>query len=307
KAALFRGSESDTFLIHYIKYIHEHISLYVLSLSKKDDGMSMWNYYGQGGIELEFSADDLVNSLKKTFNSKNEFLAEAPVIYADSNVNVEEMNVPEFSKFMLKNKDSDNIFDEHYDFIKNKAYDWETKVYKFQKLDDFIKYYIKSYITTLNYLINYGQINENMSEEGIFDKVFDNVSKLNNYYYWKHDLSLYMLVLSALIKSDTYEHEKEYRIVYFEYNINSNKTKKEEYCIKHISSGDFIYPYITFKSDTTDDNLLKNSLKKITISPATKNLPINDEIYKNTLKRYIRSKKFNEDVEVCYSQHFIRW
>lgn len=70
-------------------------------------------------------------------------------------------------------------------------------------------------------------------------------------------------------------------------------------------SGDFVCPYVTFKNETND--LLQNSLKKITISPVTRNLPINNEIYLETLKKYILSKGFNEAVEVQYSQHSIRW
>ena len=297
--------EKECDLVHYINYIHKHISLYVMSLTKIDDGMNMWNYYGQGGMELNFSIDNFINSLKKTLSSEKEFLAEAHVIYANSDFDIEKMEVPTFSEFVLKNKESDSIFEDHRSFIKGLSHYDATQLYDTNKLDEFIKTYMKSYITTLDYLIGQRAINDSMSREEIFDKVFNNVSKLNNFLYWKHDLSLYMLVLSALIKSDTYEYEDEHRIVYFEYNTNSNKTKKEEYCIKHIMSGDFVCPYVTFKNETND--LLQNSLKKITISPVTRNLPINNEIYLETLKKYILSQGFNEAVEVQYSQHSIRW
>ncbi|MCD7763524.1 MAG: hypothetical protein LUI14_10090 [Lachnospiraceae bacterium] len=295
-------------LIQYIQYIHKHISLYVLSLSEIDDGMNMWNYYGKGGFELHFSAEDLVSSLKETLSPENEFLVEVPVIYAKSDTKVEEMAVPAFSEFILKSKDSDNVFEDHSAFIKTKSNNGEAELYKTKKLNVFTKTYIRSYITTLDYLLKHGQISKEMSKEDIFKNVFHNVSKLNDYLYWKHDLSLYMLVLSALIKSDTYKYEEEYRIVYFNYNINPDKTEKkkeEEYYIKHISSGDIICPYITFKNDSTD-NLLKNSLKKITVSPSAKYSPISEEIYQETLKKYIISKGFN-DIEVSYSQHFNRW
>ena len=61
--------ENGCDLIHYIKYIHKHISLYVMSLTQIDDGMNMWNYYGQGGMELNFSIESLIESLQKTFIS----------------------------------------------------------------------------------------------------------------------------------------------------------------------------------------------------------------------------------------------
>lgn len=293
-------------LIHYIKYIHKHISLYVMSLTQIDDGMNMWNYYGQGGMELKFSIESLIESLQKTFISEKEFLAEAHVIYANSEFDVEKINVPAFADFTLINKESNNIFEDHRSFIKEKSYYDADQLYSTTRLDQFINTYMKSYITTLEYLLQQKEISDGMPSEIIFQKVYDNVSKLNNFYYWKHDLSLYMLVLSALIKSDTYEYEDEHRVVYFEYNINSEKTKKEEYTVKHIMSGDFVCPYITFKKDDEND-LLQSSLKGITISPVTRNLPINNDTYLETLKKYILSKGFVNVENVEYSKHTIRW
>ncbi len=293
-------------LIHYIEYIHRHISLYVMSLTQIDDGMNMWNYYGQGGIEISFAIDSLVESLQKTFVSEKEFLAEAHVIYADSEFDVEKIDVPTFTDFTLINRESNNIFEDHRSFIKEKSRYDADQLYSTTRLDQFINTYMKSYIDTLEYLVKKEEINDDMSSETIFQKVFENVSKLNNFYYWKHDLSLYMLVLSALIKSDTYKYENEYRIVYFEYNINSERAKKEEYTVKHIMAGDFVCPYITFKKDDEND-LLQSSLKGITVSPVTRNLPINNDTYLETLNKYILSKGFADVENVQYSKHTIRW
>ena len=293
-------------LIHYVEYIHQHVSLYVMSLTQIDDGMNMWNYYGQGGMELNFSMESLIKSLQKTFISEKEFLAEAHVIYANNEFDVEKIDVPTFADFTLINKESNNIFEDHRSFINGKSYYEAAQLYSTTRLDQFINTYMKSYISTLEYLLKKKEISENMSSEMIFGKVFDNVSKLNNFYYWKHDLSLYMLVLSALIKSDTYEYEDEHRVVYFEYDINSEKTKKEEYTVKHIMSGDFICPYITFKKDDGND-LLQSSLKGITISPVTRNLPINNDTYLKTLNKYILSKGFTDVENIQYSKHTIRW
>lgn len=290
-------------LVHYIKYIHKHISLYVMSLTQISDGMNMWNYYGQGGVELIFSIDNLIDSFKKTFVSEKEFLTEAHVIYANSDLDVEKIKVPAFSEFALINKESNNVFEDHRSFIQEKSRYDADQLYYTTKLDKFIEIYLKSYITTLEYLFNNGEIAIHMSPEDIFDKVFNNVQKLNNFLYWKHDLSLYMLVLSALIKSDTYEYEDEHRIVYFEYNINSKKAKNEEYAIKHIISGDFIVPYITFKNP----DFLKSSLKGMIISPVTKNLPINNETYLETLKKYLSNNGFEDVEKLQYSKHTIRW
>ena len=293
-------------LIHYIKYIHKHISLYIMSFTQIDDGMNMWNYYGQGGIELNFSVENLIESFQRTFISEKEFLAEAHVIYANSELDVEKINVPTFTDFTLINKESNNIFEEHRSFINEKSYYEAAQLYSTTKLEQFIETYMKSYITTLEYLLQKKEISDDMPSETIFQKVFENVSKLNNFYYWKHDLSLYMLVLSALIKSDTYAYENEYRLVYFEYNINPEKTKKEEYTVKHIMAGDFICPYITFKKDGEND-LLQSSLRGITVSPVTRNLPIDNDTYLETLNKYILSKGFTDVENVKYSKHTILW
>lgn len=292
-------------LIQYIKYIHKHIYLYVMSLTQVDDGMNMWNYYGQGGMEIKFSIDSLIESLKKTFISEKEFLAEAHVIYANSELNIEKIDIPSFSNFALINKESNNIFGDHHSFIDGNSYYEASQLYSISKLDKFVNIYLKSYITTLEYLIKRNEINANMLPETIFNKVFSNVSKLNNFYYWKHDLSLYMLVLSALIKSDTYKYEDEHRIVYFEYNIGPEKAKKEEYGVRHITHGDFICPYITFKNE--DNGFLKNSLKGVTISPATRNLPINSDTYLETINKYILNNGFDDIESAQYSKHTIRW
>lgn len=298
---LYKSKECD--LIHYIKYIQNHISLYVMSLTKTNDGMNMWNYYGHGGMELEFSIDNLVDSFRGTFVSEKEFLTEAKVIYANSELDVEKILVPDFSKFVLINNDSKNLFNDHRSFIKENSFYEADQLYSTSSLDKFINSYIKSYVASLEYLMKKGIINVNTSSDIVFDKVFDNISKLNNFYYWKHDLSLYMLVLSALIKSDTYEYEDEHRIVYFEYNINSDKKKNEEYSMKNLDSSRFIYPHITFKNP----GLLQNSLQSITISPVTSNLPISESAYTETLKKFLVSKGFENSIDVRYSKHIIRW
>ncbi len=298
---LYRNKECD--LIHYIEYIQKHIGLYVMSLTKKNDGMNMWNYYGHGGMELEFSIDNLVESFRRTFVSEKEFLTEAKVIYANSELDVEKITVPDFSKFVLINKDSKNLFEDHRIFIKENSYYKADQLYTTSSLDEFIKTYLKSYVASLEYLLKKANIDLSTSSDNVFNEVFDNISKLNNFYYWKHDLSLYMLVLAALIKSDTYEYEDEHRIVYFEYTINSEKRKREEYSMKNLDASRFIYPHITFEKK----GLLRESLQSITISPVTSNLPISEDAYIDTLKKFLISKDFDNSICVRYSKHIIRW
>lgn len=36
----------------YVKYLEKHIKLYVMSFSSVADDLTMWNYYGKGGLAL---------------------------------------------------------------------------------------------------------------------------------------------------------------------------------------------------------------------------------------------------------------
>lgn len=290
-------------LINYIEFIQKKVGLYVMSLTHESDALNMWNYYGHGGMQLDFSLTELTDSIRSTFDSEKEFLTQSRVIYANMELDIDKIIVPDFSHFVLMNKKSKNIFAEHHSYIKEKSYYQADQLYTTSNLGQFIKSYIKGYVASLEYLLKLGTINTCSDMVTVFEEVFDNISKLNNFYYWKHDLSLYMLVLSALIKSDTYEYENEHRIVYFEYNIKPIKKKTEEYGIKCIDSNRFLYPYITFELQEQ----LNNSLRKVTISPITNNLTIDSDSYIYTLKQFLNSNKFDRDIDVKYSKHKIRW
>ena len=290
-------------LVPYIEYVQSNIGLYVMSLTEAQDAMNMWNYYGNGGMELEFSIKNLVNSLRNTFVSEREFLSKSKVIYANSELDVEKIVVPDFSEFILMNRDSEDIFGDHRDFIKTNSYYRADQLYDTCNLARFIDTYLKGYVTSMEYLLKQGTITVNTPIEKVYELIFDNISKLNNFYYWKNDLSLYMLVLSALIKSDTYEYENEYRIVYFENTINQEKRKPEEYGMKSIESNQFLYPFISFKGE----RLLNDSLSQIIISPMTNNLPIDNSIYEKTIKKFLISCDFDSVIDIKYSKHKIRW
>lgn len=293
----------DYSLIEYIKYIRRHISLYVLSLTNTHDGMNMWNYYGHGGMELEFDVKALIDSIRGTFCSDQEYLTQSKVIYANSELDISKITVPDFSNFKLISKNSTNIFEDHRLYIIRNSDNFADQLYTTAKLDKFVDTYVNSYVNSLEYLFVNNKIFSDTPPDNVFNEVFNNVSKLNNKLYWKHDLSLYMLVLSALIKSDTYEYENEHRIVYFEYNIDSKKMKTEEYSFKDIVSGNFICPFITF----TNDELLKKSLHSVFISPVTSNLPISEDSYKETIHNYLASKGLSDSINVDFSKHIIRW
>ena len=290
-------------LVSYIEYIQKNLGLYVLSLTNTEDEMSMWNYYGNGGVQLKFSANNLVGSLRQSLLSEKEFLTEANVIYANTELDLEKISVPNFSRFVLMNSESTNVFEDHRSYISEHSAYEADQLYSTSDLRKFIGTYLKNYVESLRHLLQNKIIDVTTSPNVVFAHVFDNTSKMNNYYYWKHDLTLYMIVLSALIKSDTYKHENEYRIVYFENNINTVKIKKEEYGIKRIANNRFLYPYITF----SEGDILGAALEGVVISPITKNLPIDNTTYCNTLKNFLVSQGINEKINVQYSKHTIRW
>lgn len=294
--------ETGCDLVAYIEYIQSHIGLYVMSLTEEQDAMNMWNYYGNGGIELEFDVDNLVNSLRETFESEREFLSGSKVIYANADYNIENISVPNFSQFVLMNRDSKDIFREHRDFINNNSSYKADQLYATCNLAKFIDTYLKGYVTSMEYLLDNGIIATNTPADEVYISIFDNISKLNKFYYWKNDLSLYMLVLSALIKSDTYQYENEYRLVYFENTISPQKRKTEEYGLKSIEANQFLYPFVRFRAN----RLLNDSISNIIISPMTSNLPIDNDLYEETIQRFLLSCDFDK-IGINYSKHKIRW
>lgn len=79
-------------------------------------------------------------------------------------------------------KDSQNIFMEHRKFIKDNSFYHADQLYSISNLGNFIYIYVKGYITTLEYLIKQNQININTEPDVVFERVFDNISKLNNFF-----------------------------------------------------------------------------------------------------------------------------
>lgn len=289
-------------LVPYIEYVQSNIGLYVMSLTEAKDAMNMWNYYGNGGMELEFTIENLVESLRGMLTDK-EFLSRSKVIYANPELDVDKIEVPDFSKFILMSGNSRDIFGDHRAFIKTNSYYKADQLYDTCNLARFIDTYLKGYVTSMEYLIKQGVITVNTPVEKVYEYIFDNISKLHDFMYWKNDLSLYMLVLSALIKSDTYEYESEHRIVYFENTIKQEKRRHEEYGMKSIESNQFLFPFISFQNT----HLLNTSLSQIIISPKTSNLPINNDVYEKMIKRFLVSYNFDSAIDIKYSKHDIRW
>ena len=137
--------------------------------------------------------------------------------------------------------------------------------------------------------------------------VFENQIQAKDQIIFKRDLLLYMILLSALVKSNSYLDEKEIRIIYF--SIDKGNKIEEEYEQKMISDQKCIRPYIEF-------NGLKfgKAVESILISPLAKNVPIEDDLYKEVISNFVDSKLKKQDrdysentIEISISKHKCRW
>lgn len=283
-------------LIDYIYFLQDHIHLYVLSLTDNNDQMSMWNYYGSGGMQLSVDVDDLVNQLSNSFSAENLYLAFSPVKYISDGDSVESIAFEPFSNFHLNNKDHQHIF---WANSKKKGQNGQPhRLYETTILADFVDTYIKGYIESLKYLIKQGDISSSSSRTEIYEAVYLNTNSLDNYLVFKRDLTLYLMVLSAFLKNDTYSYEKEYRIVIFENALSQSFCI--DYAVQSIQNQKYMRPYW----ETTELSL--DFLKGITLSPLTKNLPIDGELYMDTIRGFIQ-KNTGNIISVNCSSHKIRW
>lgn len=296
--------------LKYIKWLHSNISLYIASFTCESDGdtMNMWNYYGKNGMKLSFSKQELFDALQKYLVEKaspDEFIAGTPVKYIKNDAKLEDISsIPIVSDLVVMNQSSSHMFKDHQNYIDKKSHYQIVDLYSTNTLLDFINSYIGDYIETLKYLLINNKINTGMESEQIFPEIFDNIQSLDKHLLWKHDLPHYIVILSALLKPDTYAHENEYRLVYYKYMKDSSV--KEQYDKKSTPYGEFLFPYVNLLSSNTTQTMFRQSLQAITLSPLTHNLPIGENEYKETLKKYLAAKGFT-DITIEVSNHKIRW
>lgn len=290
----------------YVKYLEKHIKLYVMSFSSVADYLTMWNYYGKGGFSLEISKDQLIQVMKNTLKENDEYFTISNVIYSEKDKCAP---IPNFNNFHLFSKKSNDLLKENEKNRKEKANKEDIKnLFEENDLETFIYIYYKGYLLSLEYLLESKEISIEDDQETICKAVFKNTKDFeikNRNMLWKRDLSLFMILLSSLIKSNSYESENEIRIVYFKYDNENKENENIDYYIKHTPFGNLLSPYISLKGSNEEFN---DIIEKIIISPATKNLPININMYKNTLKEYLLSKKYYKSSKsISYSKHNIRW
>lgn len=88
----------------YLTYLLEKINIYVFSLTKNEDALSMWKYYGNGGISIEIDCEELVKEIIEKLNIDDDcYVVNEDVIYDEQDLN------KKFTEFNIYNHSSGNI------------------------------------------------------------------------------------------------------------------------------------------------------------------------------------------------------
>lgn len=282
----------------YIAFLQCKIPLYVFSLTKNCDAMDMWNYYGHGGVQIALSEDTLHKELSRLLSTTNNYIAFAPVKYVTETDSIENIKLQPFKTYLVATKNKDDLFNSNWK--EQIALGKDEQVYKTTSLKIFVDTFIKGYLWSLHSLKDDGKISLTQSKEEIFSAIHENTMGLNRTMLWKKDLTLYMLILSALLKKNTYEYENEVRVVHFETNLTPPYTRPVNYVVQSLQGQEYIKPYI----DTGKLDL--NSIDSLILSPLTRNLSLDSILYTDMLKEFILLK-LHRQVHVQLSKHKIRW
>ncbi len=285
-------------LDEYIAFLQNKIPLYVFSLTKNSDSMDMWNYYGNGGAQFIFSNGGLPEELACLLKTDDDHLSFASVHYVADSAKLEDISLPAFSSFRVSTKNKKDLFGENEK--EQLRLGQTTQLYQTQSLKIFVDTYIRNYLKSIETLLGDGTITLSGSPEEIFTAIFDNTMALTRKMLWKKDLTLYMLILSALIKADTYSYEREQRVVYFETTLTPPRSCNVEYTVQSLQGQKYVKPYIE------TDELDLSSIESVVLSPLTKNLSLDTALYTQVLHEFLQSK-LGRSIPVNISKHKIRW
>lgn len=289
-------------LFEHLKQIEKHMNYYIFSLTGKSDNLPMWNYYGNNGVQLQLDKDKLVQvlkqSIKENFND-NFTIIEGAVQYMDSNSTIGDLDEYHYrccsgKKENISYKESLRERNQQNDFYKEG---------EGEGIDNFIYSAKKDLQVTLDFLLKNHYISKDEEPENIFKQIYKNChdqKDRHNKMKFKWEIILNLIALSTLTKIDSYKNEDEFRIVIVNEKIEDNNDD-EEYYIANTNDIDFIKPCLIVKNID-----ISQILKGVVLSPAIKNLPIEEEKYKKTVESYLK-KECKENVFVDVSNHMIRW
>ncbi|BDR59723.1 hypothetical protein [Xylocopilactobacillus apicola] len=286
----------------YLRFILNHVNMYVMALTRDSDSIPMWNYYGRGGMELSLDIPGLVADLSSSLDAKNKaYIGLTDVTYVNEQMDLSNMELPQrLGNFFLRTAKHPDIFSRHESFLKNNHFD--TSVFDLTNVGQYTTYFITSYIYSLRFLLVSAQtIKPEMTPEEIFRTVYNNDLYIKEKYAWKSDVLLFFLMLSAALKNDSYQFEREIRIVYFNPSLNPEHFIPSKYDVKMLQGQQYIRPYIELPIPKIAQNI-----HQITLSPQTENLPIDHQAYLEVIKDFLRQNDF-EKIQVNFSKRKIRW
>ena len=286
----------------YLRFILNHINMYVMALTRDQDSIPMWNYYGKGGMELSLDIPSFVADLSTSLKVEaEEFIGLTDVTYVNEQMDLTNMELPQrLGNFFLRTASEPDIFFKHENFLKENHFD--NSVFDLSNVAEFTTYFITSYIYSLRYLaLTKKIITPEADAETIFRTVYSNDLYIKEKYAWKSDVLLFFLMLSAALKNDSYKFEREIRIVYFNPSLNQANHLANKFDVKMLQGQQYIRPYV----ELAIPNLAQN-IRQITLAPQTENLPIDHHAYIEVIRDFLRQNHFKE-IDVNFSKRKIRW
>lgn len=282
----------------YLRFLVENIPIYVLSLTIEQDSLSMWNYYGKDGIQIIFGANNLLQIISEELVKKEyDYIISTKVDYIDLNAEIKNIKVHSFNDFKVLN----------YSVSDNKPIDYQHNIKHFtnENLEFFIESFVTSYINTVAYSLS--KANNKIE---FFKEVFErnrNIINTKADLKFKADIDLYMLILATHLKSDAFKYENETRIAYFNYDLENDNLKEENYSLSNYYFGTVMKPNIECKSDSFKKNFF-NMINGVTLSPFTRKIPFDIDKYKRIICDFINKNGGNLKKEsIKLSNLNIRW
>lgn len=307
----------DTSPVDYLAFLQSRIHLYVLSLTDSEDAISMWNYYGSGGVAIAADQGDqgegkLSKALRESLNglkddtpeaddkqkpAESRYLVCSPVLYISENDEIKEIKLTSASVRHVKSG--------------------KPVEYKHKKLDQAFRSFFEGYLNSIRaVIIASNKAGASIKFKNLLDdkaafyqKVYEDQvqdrSEENNGQNADRDFSfikkrlLYMLALSALLKSETYAHEKEYRVVIFENSLEPSPALPVKYRPHELNGQKYLRPYLEL-------DVALDFIQGVTLSPLARNLPIDSDIYCQIMEDFLHSQ-LSPQVYAQWSARRIRW
>lgn len=273
--------------VEYLQFLQEHIHLYVLSLTHAHDKLPMWNYYGSGGVELQVDRDTLVGAISNSLAAlglENVYLVHAPLLYIKED---DEAGNIDLTRFNASLSFAPSIGYEH------------------TNLGRFFDAFLKGYLDAMGQNIPF--LPENLDacpeeKEAFFRAVYKDQSKDRRpEFKFIKDRLLYFLALSALLKSDSYQHEDEYRVVVFQNSLEPSLPVK--YRTHELNSLKYLRPHLEL-------DVALDFIGQVTLSPFTRNLPIDRDLYCRIVADFLPDTPGTDGqprpVAVDWSRHLVR-